>query len=73
MTERRRPGRPPIPDRLKRDEILHLRLPVEVYDCLARLALRDGLPVSVVARFILATEAPRRLNFRVSKTLTAQP
>lgn len=53
--ERRKRGRPPIPDD-QRQQTLHVRLPVAVHDKVCRRALRRGLTVNAVARMIIELE-----------------
>jgi hypothetical protein len=54
--ERRKPGRPAkaVPD-----ETLHVRVSADLYDRIARLALRADKPVTVAARTMLEQQTTR--------------
>jgi hypothetical protein len=54
--ERRRPGRPA---KLVPDEVLHVRVSVELYDRICRLALKVDKPVTVAARMMLERDLAR--------------
>ncbi len=55
-TERRKRGRP---CRSKPYETLHIRVSVEFFDRIARLALRADKPVTVAARTLLEQQVSR--------------
>jgi predicted DNA-binding protein len=57
MTEpQRRPGRPP---KLEADEVLHIRVSVDLFDRICRLAMRVDRPVSVAARMMIERDIKR--------------
>jgi hypothetical protein len=56
MSELRRVGRPA---KLVPDEVLHVRVSVDIYDRICRLALRVDKPVTVAARMMLERDLKR--------------
>jgi predicted DNA-binding protein len=56
IAERRERGRP---KRTKPYETLHIRVSVELFDRVARLALRADKPVTVAARTLLEQQVSR--------------
>jgi hypothetical protein len=56
LIERRKVGRP---RKAEPDEVLHVRVSVELYDRICRLALRVDKPVTVAARMMLERDIAR--------------